>query len=136
MTTQPIRETNAMISKMAPKIMQDRYVFCNTGDSAMQAKCLQGALGMFVETEGMSFILSEERARDFGFDTSMPMRCITLEVHSALDGVGLTAAVATELAKQDIPCNMVAAFHHDHVFVPDAQAEAALITLQNLQNRL
>jgi hypothetical protein len=48
------------------------------------------------------------------------MACLTLRVHSALDGVGLTAAVASALAEIGIPCNMVAAFHHDHAFVPEA----------------
>lgn len=48
------------------------------------------------------------------------MRCMTLQVYSALEGVGLTAAVSQTLAEHDIPCNIVAAFQHDHVFVPSA----------------
>ncbi|QOF70735.1 ACT domain-containing protein [Aminobacter sp. SR38] len=60
------------------------------------------------------------------------MRRITLNVYSALDGVGLTAAVATALARHAIPCNMVAAYHHDHAFVPAARAEAALASLEEL----
>ena len=63
------------------------------------------------------------------------MRRITLRVHSALDGVGLTAAVATALAGHGIACNMVAAFHHDHVFVPAARAEEALAILKTLAAR-
>jgi hypothetical protein len=58
------------------------------------------------------------------------MRRITLTVHSALDGIGLTAAVSAELTAAGIPCNVVAALHHDHVFVPAAQAEAALAALR------
>jgi hypothetical protein len=61
------------------------------------------------------------------------MRQITLRVHSALDGVGLTAAVASALSDAGIPCNMVAAFHHDHVFVPSSLAAAALDALRKLQ---
>jgi hypothetical protein len=60
------------------------------------------------------------------------MACLTLTVHSALDGVGLTAAVASALADEGIPCNMVAAFHHDHVFVPEERAEEALAILRAL----
>ena len=59
------------------------------------------------------------------------MACLTLTVHSALDGVGLTAAVATALAGAGIPANMIAGYHHDHVFVPEHQAEAALACLRN-----
>ena len=52
-----------------------------------------------------------------------------LTVHSDLAGVGLTAAVAAALADANIPCNIVAAFHHDHVFVPAGQAQQALAAL-------
>ena len=62
----------------------------------------------------------------------LPMRRITLSVHSALDGVGLTAAVAGALAEAGIACNMVAAFHHDHAFVPADDAEPALAVLRAL----
>jgi hypothetical protein len=74
-------------------------------------------------------------ARKSSLNTDQPMRCITLNVYSALDGVGLTAAVATVLGDADIPCNMVAAFHHDHVFVPADMAERALAVLVELQRR-
>jgi hypothetical protein len=63
----------------------------------------------------------------------MPMRRIVLEVFSSLEGVGLTAAVASALSTHAIPCNMVAAFHHDHVFVPSDKAELAMEVLKGLQ---
>ena len=61
------------------------------------------------------------------------MRRIELTVHSALEGVGLTAAVASALAREGMPCNAVAAFHHDHIFVPSGMAEQALGVLTALQ---
>ena len=63
------------------------------------------------------------------------MRRIVLQVFSALDGVGLTAAVATALANEGIPCNMIAGYHHDHVFVPSAMAGRAVAVLRDLQVR-
>jgi len=65
--------------------------------------------------------------------SASPMRQITLNVFSSLDGVGLTAAVAMALAEVGIPCNMVAANHHDHVFVPSDRAEEAMACLLGLQ---
>jgi hypothetical protein len=50
-----------------------------------------------------------------------------------LDGVGLTGAVASALSDAAIPCNVVAAFHHDHLFVPADLAEAALHVLLDVQ---
>ena len=61
------------------------------------------------------------------------MRQITLQIHSSLTGVGLTAAVATALKSEDIPCNVLAASFHDHLFVPAEMAEAALEALERLQ---
>jgi hypothetical protein len=55
---------------------------------------------------------------------------ITLGVLSSLAAVGLTARVAGALADAGIRANMVAAFHHDHVFVPwGRRAEALTILL-------
>jgi len=59
---------------------------------------------------------------------------ITLEVHSALEGVGLTAAVSTALADAGIACNVIAAFHHDHLFVPWERREEALGVLEKLSS--
>ena len=57
---------------------------------------------------------------------------IVLGVHSSLAAVGLTARVAESLAARGISANMVAAFHHDHVFVPWDRRGEALIILDNL----
>jgi hypothetical protein len=60
---------------------------------------------------------------------------ITLQVHSALEGVGLTAAVSGGLAAAGIACNVVAGFHHDHLFVPWARRDEALAVLRELAAR-
>ncbi len=88
---------------------------------------------MFREAEGVSLILERGAARAAGFPVEAPMALITLNVYSALDGVGLTAAVATALARAGIACNMVAALNHDHVFVPIERAQEALAVLLALQ---
>ena len=62
------------------------------------------------------------------------MRRITLRVHSALDGIGLTAAVSAALTEAGIACNVVAALHHDHVFVPAPDAARALSALEALSD--
>jgi uncharacterized protein len=127
--TTPVKATEAMIASMSPALRPGTWVFCTTKDSAFTRPA---ALATFAEDEGTSLILPEATARTLGFPTGLPMACITLTVHSALDGIGLTAAVATALATAGIPCNMVAAFHHDHVFVPADRADDALSTLKAL----
>ncbi|MBW4331882.1 ACT domain-containing protein [Stakelama sp. CBK3Z-3] len=126
-----VRETAAMIAAMEPALQPGEYVFATFADPQAASAFAAFASGSFREAEGVSLILPTDRAQ--GLACSPPMRCITLTVHSALDGVGLTAAVSGALARHDIAANMVAAYHHDHVFVPTADAEAALAVLQALQ---
>ena len=90
------------------------------------------ARAVFEEAEGRSLVLPDDLAELRGFDRSLPMARITLRVHSALDGVGLPAAVASALAEAGIPCNMIAAYHHDHAFVPWETRVQAFETLQRL----
>lgn len=53
-------------------------------------------------------------------------------MHSSLEAVGLTAAVAARLAEPGISANVVAGFFHDHVFVPWARREEAVEALWGL----
>ena len=57
---------------------------------------------------------------------------LTLTVHSALEAVGLTAAVATALAGAGIPANVLAGFYHDHLLVPEDRADDAIAVLRSL----
>ena len=128
----PVRDTAAMIAGMAPLPDAESWHFCSSDDAALTARAAPHALASFAEDEGTSLIVPRAVAGELGFDTSLPMARITLSVHSALDGVGLTAAVAQALAGAGIACNMVAAFHHDHVFVPAGEAARALAVLRGL----
>jgi hypothetical protein len=46
--------------------------------------------------------------------------------------VGLTAVVSGKLAANGISANVIAAYHHDHVFVPKNKAQLALQLLTEL----
>ena len=54
---------------------------------------------------------------------------ISLSVHSSLSAVGLSAAIARTLADQGLPANLVAGYHHDHLFVPWARRQEAMQAL-------
>ena len=119
-----------MLAGMAPALKEGTYFFCSTADAVIAAAAAAGRLATFREDEG---VLSAADAARHGFDLSMPMSRIVLEVFSAHDGVGLTAAVATALADAGIPCNMIAAYHHDNVFVPEPMARRAIDVLEDVQ---
>lgn len=128
--TKVVRGAREMVAGMTPDLKPGAYVFCGAGDRDWAALA---PLAMFREAEGVSLILEHGAARAAGFPVEAPMALITLNIYSALDGVGLTAAVATALARTGIACNMVAALNHDHVFVPIERAEEALAVLLALQ---
>ena len=124
-----------MIAGMTPVLRDAEYVFISTTDPAISASMIPCSIATFQENEGMSMLVPLELAKTAKFNIEQPMRCITLNVYSALAGVGLTAAVATALAKNAIPCNMIAAFNHDHVFVPGHMCDRAMAVLNALQKQ-
>ena len=84
------------------------------------------------EVEGLSVILPEREAVARGWKALFRAAWIQFDLVSALDAVGLTAAVSAALADAGIGCNMVAGAYHDHVFVPIERAAEALDLLNKL----
>lgn len=84
---------------------------------------------LFQEEEGLSVIT---RALA---DTPDGNRWAWLElsVYSDLQAVGFLAKVSAALTEAGVPCNAVAAYHHDHIFVPEAQAERAIKAIEALR---
>ncbi|NNC51903.1 MAG: ACT domain-containing protein [Erythrobacter sp.] len=127
----PVRDREAMIAAMEPRLDTRHWRFVLVSpDNAPQL--LGAAIATFREDEGVTAIVPSNLADELGINSPDFAR-ITLMVHSDLEGVGLTAAVASALADADIACNMVAAFHHDHAFVPAEKGETALGMLKKLQ---
>ncbi len=89
-------------------------------------------LGMFCEHESITIILEKTHADELHFQYGAEFAWISLTVHSSLEAVGFTAAFATALTKAGISCNVVAAFYHDHIFVPFARAKEAILVLSAL----
>jgi uncharacterized protein len=83
----------------------------------------------FKEEEGYTIVLRKELADTLQIAYIFVAAWLTLTVHSALEGVGLTAAFSTALANAGISCNVVAGFYHDHIFVGKADATRAMQVL-------
>ncbi len=127
-----IVDLKLLLAQMEPALDDAEFVFCTVPGLDAASYLGLDPLGIFLEAEGLTLILHPGRAADAGMEMSAPMRRITLTVHSSLEAVGLTAAVSSALAAHGISANMIAAFHHDHVFVPAADAERALAVLRAL----
>ena len=120
-----------LIKSMSPSLEQQDYVFTTVKNAAVMQSGIHPK-AMFVENEGTTLVLTAADAELVQLPYSGKYRCITLNVHSSLEAVGLTAAVATALAQVNISANVIAAYYHDHIFVPAAKAQQALETLLNL----
>ena len=128
------KNLSTLLSTLDPKLLPGDYVFCHLPGAGYGDLAEFEPIGAFVESEGLTLILAEENARSAGLTFSGIWRLISLDVHSSLEAVGLTAAIATALTRQGISANVVAAYHHDHLFVPTSTAQLALNTLVSLQS--
>ncbi len=125
-------ETNlaTLLRTMQPVLNKGEYVFCTIGhETELEARDM---ICLFREKEGMTVIVRKSLADTQGLAYSFIAAWITLTVHSSLEAVGLTAAVSKALADEGISCNIVAAFYHDHIFVPEAEADKAMQALTAL----
>jgi hypothetical protein len=89
-------------------------------------------LASYREAEGLTLLITRRQADKHGIHYASIFKGITLTVHSGLDAVGLTAAVATTLAERGISANVIAAYYHDHIFVQHDRANDALDALNEL----
>lgn len=131
--TNPISNLAELLRSMHPVLNDGVYVF-STLPSGMDVGRVD-PIATFREKEGLTVIVEEEQARAAGLPVLFRSAWITLTVHSDLQAVGLTAAVAAALSEANISCNVVAAAYHDHIFVPVESATEAIAALQRLQRR-
>ena len=122
-----------LIATMSPELQPGEYVFVSVPDHIPFLHA--NPLGFFLEKEGSTMILEREKADALGFFYDFVAAWITLKVYSDLSAVGLTAAFASELAKQGISCNVVAGYYHDHLFVASVDGQKALKALKAMASR-
>jgi len=125
-----VTDLDLLLKTMEPVLAAGRFVYASVPAGEVEKHLSRNPLGLFHEAEGVTLILPAERAE--GLAASPPMRMITLTVHSSLEAVGLTAAFAGALNREGISANVVAGYHHDHIFVPERDAERALEALRGL----
>lgn len=106
------------------------YVFVCVEDASEIDRSL--SLFEFKEKEGVSLVIEKSKADKLNLAYKYVASWITIEIHSSLEAVGLTALFSSELAKHQIGCNVVAAYYHDHIFVDKKDSDRALQVLKDL----
>jgi hypothetical protein len=126
-------DLNKLLQGMQPKLHEGEFVYCAI-DSTQHVATLN-PLCVFQEEEAVTVIIPKQQADDDSLSYSVVCAWITLTVHSSLEAVGLTAAVSKALTEANISCNVVAAYYHDHIFVPVKDAGQAMKVLENLSKQ-
>jgi uncharacterized protein len=125
-------DIHKLLQNIRPERHTGEYVFCVV-DSFEQAAAYQPVC-IFQEKEGITVILPRQQAEARSLAYTLVCAWITLTVHSSLEAVGLTAALSQALTYENISCNVVAAYYHDHLFVPVEEAEHAMKALAALRH--
>ena len=125
-------DLDTLLSSLAPQLLSGEYVYCTLANSRYGDYAELEPLACFAEAEGLTLVLPRQRAETAGLYYETVYRCIALGVHSSLDSVGLTAAVAEQLARHGISANVIAAYYHDHIFVPFDRVEQAMTALESI----
>lgn len=126
-----VEDLNKLLSGMSPKLVDGEYLFITVEGETKDYEYYNPIMS-FREREGLTLIIPLSKATEHRLDYSDTYSMITLEIHSSLNAVGLTAAVSSKLAEDGISANVVAAFYHDHIFVNSKDRERALASLMDL----
>lgn len=128
------RDLGVLMKSMRPVLKAGEFVFCTASVLPAGLSALD-AVGLFREEEGLTLILSRERADAAGLPYTAVFRMVTLSVHSSLEAVGFLAAITRHLADHGLNVNAVSAYFHDHLFVPAARAGEVVSLLEQLSGQ-
>ena len=125
-------DLSMLLAQLNPRLLAGDFVFCTIEKAQYGDSADLQPIASYQEEEGLSLLLSKGSADVAGLAYESVFSCISLMVHSSLDAVGLTAAVSRRLAAHGISANMIAAYYHDHVYVPKDKAQLAMQVLAAL----
>ncbi len=125
-------DLDEMLRTLTVSVRPERYTFVAV-DSAPPLG--DGIAAVIREDEGDTVIATIERSAAEGWPVDFVAAWLTLDVHSALEAVGLTAAFSAALGRAGIACNVLAGFHHDHLLVPADRADEAVSVLEAIRER-
>ena len=126
------RDLEKLVATMSPVLMVGDYVFCTFKEAQYGDHSELEPMVSIRESEGLTLVVSKNKADENNLSYQSVFKGITLTVHSSLDAVGLTAAFSKKLTDHGISANVVAGYYHDHLFVQKEHAEKAIAALKEL----
>jgi hypothetical protein len=126
------KDLHQLLRNMSPLLVAGEFIFCSFENSRYGDHAQLLPVASFAENEGLTLVIPRAKADQYALHYAAIFSCITLQVHSDLAAVGLTAAFATKLAKHGISANVIAGYYHDHIFVQQEYTQEALAALNEL----
>ncbi|MEM1334923.1 MAG: ACT domain-containing protein [Actinomycetota bacterium] len=127
-------DLDEMLRTLTVSVRPGRFTFVSVPQGTAPALG-DGVEAVLSESEGATVVAAVERATAEGWSYDFEGAWLTIDVHSALEAVGLTATFSAALGAVEIPCNVLAAFHHDHLLVPADRIDDAITALEALRDR-
>ena len=109
-----------------------KYGFASISDESLIDR--SKVLATFHENGRLAIIAPQTYLNNLDIECEGPYARLTIDIHTSLELVGLTAVTATKLAEHGISANVVAAFYHDHVFVQFDKRWRAKELLESLRD--
>jgi hypothetical protein len=111
------KELKKLLAHISPELLDGEYVFCTFRGARYGDYLDLEPVAAVSESEGLTLVVSKRKADVSGCSYTSVFKRITLNVHSSLDAVGLTAAFSSKLAEHGISANVIVGYYHDHIFV-------------------
>lgn len=117
---------------MSPVLIAGEFVFCSFKKARYGDLSELEPIVSVRENEGLTLVIPRLKADEHELEYDSVFKCITLNVHSSLDAVGLTAAFSNQLTEHGISANVIAGYFHDHIFVQIEFADKAIAAINEL----
>lgn len=122
-----------LITNMEPVLNEGDYVFATVAEIEAIPRAI--TVCEIKEKEGVTVVLLKKDADALGLNYEYIASWITLNLHSSLEAVGLTAAFSTALGNVGISCNVIAGYYHDHIFLDKKDSQKAMDVLLAMTNK-
>tara|TARA_Y100000590_G_scaffold88695_1_gene99725 strand:- start:300 stop:704 length:405 start_codon:yes stop_codon:yes gene_type:complete len=124
-----------LLNNLQPNLLNEDYVFVVLDEYSLGFLKQLDPIATFKEKEGLTIVITKERAKQENLEYNSVFKCISLGVHSSLSSVGLIATISKLFSDKDIPCNVFSGYFHDHLFVQKSLSKEALELLNGLKSK-
>tara|TARA_B110000014_G_C20088546_1_gene569629 strand:+ start:1199 stop:1603 length:405 start_codon:yes stop_codon:yes gene_type:complete len=128
-------DLSIILANLNPEFLTEDYVFISLNNCSSDKLNQLNPIATFKEKEGITLVITEEKAKKDNFEYNLVFKCITLGVHSSLKSVGLIATISKLFLDNGISCNVFSGYFHDHIFVQNYLSKNAMKLLKDINTK-